>query len=156
MVDKPNEWYVDTGATRHVCSDKSMFSSYTPIKGRNLLMDNSATSQIEGIGRVIVKMTYGKELLLNDILHVPDIRKNLVSGSLLSKYGFRMVFESDKFILTKGGIFLGGGYLNNGLFKMNVMIVHRNLEKNKDASSIYMVDSSYLWHDRLGHVNFNS
>ena len=61
MVDKPNEWYVDTGATRHVCSDKSMFSSYTPIRGRNLLMDNSATSKIEGIGRIILKMTSGKE-----------------------------------------------------------------------------------------------
>ena len=73
MVDKPNEWYVDTRATRHVCSDKSMFSSYTPIRGKNLLMGNSATSQIEGIGHIILKMTSGKELLLNDVLHVPDI-----------------------------------------------------------------------------------
>ncbi|XP_022847663.1 uncharacterized protein LOC111370208 [Olea europaea var. sylvestris] len=33
MVDNPREWFVDTGATRHVCADKKMFSSYTPING---------------------------------------------------------------------------------------------------------------------------
>lgn len=33
MVDNPKEWFVDTGATRHVCVDKEMFSSYTPING---------------------------------------------------------------------------------------------------------------------------
>ena len=32
-------------------------------------------------------MTSGKELTLNDVLHVPEIRKNLASGSLLSKKG---------------------------------------------------------------------
>ncbi|KAL0332969.1 UNVERIFIED_CONTAM: Retrovirus-related Pol polyprotein from transposon TNT 1-94 [Sesamum calycinum] len=42
-------------------------------------------------------MTSGKELTLIDVLHVPDIRKNLVSGSLLVKSGFRLVFESNKF-----------------------------------------------------------
>ena len=25
------EWWVDTGATRHVCSEKKMFSTYNPV-----------------------------------------------------------------------------------------------------------------------------
>ncbi|KAK6140967.1 hypothetical protein DH2020_025285 [Rehmannia glutinosa] len=33
MVDNPREWWIDTGATRHICADKEMFSSYTPING---------------------------------------------------------------------------------------------------------------------------
>ncbi|XP_073130799.1 uncharacterized protein [Henckelia pumila] len=36
MVDHPREWYIDTGATRHVCVDKELFSKYTPISGRQL------------------------------------------------------------------------------------------------------------------------
>ena len=28
----PKEWWIDTGATRHVCSDKMMFSSFEPIE----------------------------------------------------------------------------------------------------------------------------
>ncbi|KAK4380871.1 Retrovirus-related Pol polyprotein from transposon TNT 1-94 [Sesamum angolense] len=85
LVDNPREWWIDTGATRHICSDKEMFSTYTPINGRKLFMGNSATSNIVGIGNVVLKMTSGKELTLIDVFHVPDIRKNLVSGSLLVK-----------------------------------------------------------------------
>ena len=52
-------------------------------------------------------MISGKEFTLNNVLHVPDIRKNLVSGSLLSKNGFRLVFESEKFVLSKNGMYGG-------------------------------------------------
>ena len=86
-------------------------------------MGNSTTSKIEGIGKLILKMTLGKELTLNDVLHVPNILKNLVSNSLLSKNGFKMVFESNNFILTKNEVYVGKGYLTNGLFKINVMTI---------------------------------
>ena len=98
------EWCVDTGATRHVCSDKKMFSSYQTIdNGEQLFIGNSSSSKVEGQGKVVLKMTSGKELTLNDVLHVPEIQKNLVSGSLLSKKGFKLVFVSDNFILSKNG-----------------------------------------------------
>ncbi|KAK4407668.1 hypothetical protein Sango_0347800 [Sesamum angolense] len=87
LVHNPREWWIDTGATRHICSDKEMFSTYTPINGRKLFMENSATSNIVGICNVVLKMTSGNELTLIDVLHVPDIRKNLVSRSLLVKSG---------------------------------------------------------------------
>jgi len=70
-------------------------------------------------GKVILKWTSGKELTLNDVLHVLDIRKNLISGLILSKKSFRMIFESNKFVLTKGGVYVGNGYLIDGLFKTN-------------------------------------
>ena len=84
---------MDTGATRHICLDKKMFSSNEAINdGEQLFMGNPSTSKVEGKEKVILKMTFGKELTLNDVLHVPEIRKNLVFGSLLSKKGFRLVF----------------------------------------------------------------
>ena len=156
LVGNTKEWWVDTGATRHICSDKKMFSLYKTINdGEQLFMGNSSTSKVEGKGKVILKMTYGKELTLNNVLHVPEIRKKLVSGSLLSKKGFRLVFESDKFVLTKSGIYVGKGYMSNGLFKMNVMTILSDFN-NKNTSSAYMLESSNIWHGRLGHVNFDT
>ncbi|KAK9194952.1 hypothetical protein WN943_003067 [Citrus x changshan-huyou] len=81
------EWWIDTGATRHVCSDKGMFTSFEAVSnGEKLFMGISATFEIEGQGKVILKMTSGKKLTLDDVLYVPEIRKNLVSGSLLNKH----------------------------------------------------------------------
>ena len=72
LVGNTKEWWVDTGATRHICSDKKMFSSYEAINdGEQLFMGNSSTSKVEGKEKVILKMTFGKELTLNDVLHVP-------------------------------------------------------------------------------------
>ncbi|KAJ0031111.1 hypothetical protein Pint_13788 [Pistacia integerrima] len=152
----PREWWLDTGATWHVCSDKGLFNSFEPNdNGEKLHMGNSATSEIEGQGRMVLKMTYGKELTLNNVLYVLEIRKNLVSGSLLNKHGFHIVLESDKLVLSKNGMYVGKGYVSDWLFKINVCVVKPN-SINKRISSAYLLESSYVWHGRLGHVNYNT
>ena len=110
-------------------------------------MGNSTTSPIVGLGKVVLKMTSGKELTLIDVLHVPDIRKNLVSGSALVKVGFRLVFQSNNFVLTKNGVFVEKGYLEQSLFKMVVMTVLRKFDGNKIIASSYVVECFNLWHD---------
>ena len=108
MMDcNPKEWWLDTRATRHVCCNKSAFCSLdlTPIEEK-LYMGNSSTSDIMGIGSVILKLTSGKEMKLTHILYVPDIRKNLISGFLLCNHGFKMVFESRKIVLSKNGVYV--------------------------------------------------
>ena len=120
----PKEWWIDTGATRHVCSDKKMFSTFEPIEtGEKMFMGNFATSDIKGQCKVVLKMTSGKELTLTNVLYVPEIRKNLVSGSLLNSHGFRLVFESDKFVLSKSGMYVGKGYMSGGMWNINVMTI---------------------------------
>ncbi|RVW11830.1 hypothetical protein CK203_085676 [Vitis vinifera] len=83
-------------------------------------MGNASSSMVEDKGDVVLNPTLGKKLTLMDVLFVPEIRKNLVSASLLSKKGFKLVFESDKLVLTKSGTFVGKGYMSEGLFKINV------------------------------------
>ncbi|GJU90938.1 retrovirus-related pol polyprotein from transposon TNT 1-94 [Tanacetum coccineum] len=149
------DWWIDNGATRHVCTDKSMFHSFRAVdNGQKLYIDNSATVDIKGEGDVVLKMTSEKELKLTNVLYVPEIRKNLVSGWLLNKFGFRLVFESDKFVLSKNQMYVGKGYAVNAMFKLNVMVVKNDI--NKMNSSAYLIESSNVWHGRLGHVNFNS
>jgi GAG-pre-integrase domain len=164
----PKEWYVDTGATRHVCADRRMFSTYKPVDSdEQLYMGNSSSSKVEGLGSVVLKMTSEKELVLKDVMHVPEIRKNLISGSLLVKKGFCLVFQADKVVLKHQGMYVGRGYLYNGLFKMNVMTkvpaspgvtkVPASPGINEmNTTSAYMIESSTLWHGRLGHVNFGT
>ncbi|CAL8104153.1 unnamed protein product [Prunus armeniaca] len=102
LVGNTKEWWVDTGVTRHICYERKMFSTYEANdQGEPLFMGNSSTSKIHGQWKIVLKMTSGKEVTLNNILHVPEIQKNLVSGSLLNKNGFKLVFEFDKFVLLR-------------------------------------------------------
>ena len=96
------EWILDTGATRHVCKDRSMFTSYQATGDEEqVFMGNARSSPVVGKGNILLKLTSGKTLLLKNVLHVPDIRRNLISGSLLNKAGVKLVIDSDKLIMTK-------------------------------------------------------
>jgi hypothetical protein len=100
-----------------------MFTSYKEVDGENLYMKNSSTSNVLGIGKVILKITFNTLLNSNNVLHVADIRKNLVSSSLLSKNDFKIVFVIDKLILSKSEMFVGKRYISNDLLKINIIII---------------------------------
>ena len=116
-------------------------------------MGNTATTRIAGTRKVMLKMTSSKVLTLNNVLHVPTIRKNFVYDALLVKNGFNCVLVSDKGVISKNEMFIGKGYLNEGLFKLNVIVVDRI---NKNSSFVYLLELSDLWHARLGHVNYKA
>ena len=84
---------------------------------------------------------------------IPTIRQNLVSAALLVKNGFKCVLVSDKAVISKNEMFIGKGYLNEGLFKLNVMVVD---SINKNFASVYLMELSDLWHARLRHVNYKA
>ena len=97
----------------------------------------------------MLKLTSGKTLALNNVLHVPNIRENLFSVALLRKVGVKVSFESNKIIMTKDNIFVGKGFCNQGLF---VLSIYEVMNENA-SSSAYLVDLYDIWHARLGHVS---
>uniref|UniRef100_A0A2N9FHD9 Retrovirus-related Pol polyprotein from transposon TNT 1-94-like beta-barrel domain-containing protein n=1 Tax=Fagus sylvatica TaxID=28930 RepID=A0A2N9FHD9_FAGSY len=114
VVEDSSEWWYDSGATIHVCNNKTLFKEYVEgANGLKVLMGNHNTAKVLGTGTVELKLSSGKKLVLTNVYHVPDIKKNLVSASLLSKNGVKAVIESDKLILSKNGIFVGKGYSCN-------------------------------------------
>ncbi|XP_077252436.1 uncharacterized protein LOC143891806 [Tasmannia lanceolata] len=114
LVENPKEWVLDTGATKHICGDRSSFYNFTKVDGGDqVYMGNSQTSKVMGKGKVLLKLTSGKILALQEVLYVLDIRRNLVSGALLNKNGLKLTFEADKAILSKSNVFVGNGYNAN-------------------------------------------
>jgi hypothetical protein len=65
-------------------------------------MGNGSHARVLVVGTVILKFTLEKTVLLKNVQHVPSIKKNLVSGSLLCRDGYKLVFESNKCIV--GGL----------------------------------------------------
>ncbi|XP_038715024.1 uncharacterized protein LOC120008715 [Tripterygium wilfordii] len=95
LVTNTKYWYVDTGATTHICTDKNLFASYEKKDdGEKIYLANGVPATVEGKG----------------------------------KKGFKMVFESDKFTIGKGEMYVGRGYASDGLFKTCVAVMD---EKSK-------------------------
>ena len=137
LVENSEEWFLDSGATRHICSAKEAFSMYTPAEyNEDLFMGNTVTTRIAGTEKVMLKMTSCKVLTLNNVLHVPTIRKNLLSAALLVKNGFKCVLVSDKAVISKNEMFIGKGYLNESLFKLNIMVAD---SITKNFASVYLL-----------------
>jgi hypothetical protein len=114
------EWWIDTGANIHMCADISLFSSYQAGGAGSLLMKNGLHARVLGVGTVNLKLTSEKTMRLKNMYHVPTIKKNLVSGSLFCRDGFKLVFESNKCVMSKYGNFVGKGYESGGLFCLSM------------------------------------
>lgn len=141
-----NDWWLDSGATIHVCNNKALFKLYNVLEEHEeVLMGNHVAAKVMGKGSVEISFTSGKKLTLVNVFHVPDLRKNLISANLLCKSGFKIVLEADKVIVSKNGVFVGKGYSCDGMFKLSI---------NEISPIVYVVDSSLLWHARLGHLNY--
>jgi hypothetical protein len=98
---------MDNGANIHVCDDIYLFTSFQNGRTGALLMGNRSRAHVHGVGSVILKLTSGKTVLLKHVQHVPSIKKNLISISLLCRDGYKIVFESIKCVVSRHGTFLG-------------------------------------------------
>ncbi|PHT72075.1 hypothetical protein T459_22860 [Capsicum annuum] len=95
VVGNPCKWWMDSGATRHVCANKDLFLSFAPAQVEEMIyMANSSTAKVEGTGKVCLKMNSGKVLTLNNVLYILELCRNMISVSLLDKNEFKCVTVS--------------------------------------------------------------
>nr|GEU57599.1 zinc finger, CCHC-type [Tanacetum cinerariifolium] len=122
VQDDDVAWWVDSGAIMHVCKDRYWFKTYESLNNGSILhMRNDSTALVNGHGYVDLRFSYGKIVSLFNVLHVPNIRKNLVLCSILNNCGYKQMIESNKFVLSKHGVFIGFGYLGNQMFRLNIV-----------------------------------
>jgi hypothetical protein len=98
---RSSDWWVNMGANVHVCSNFSLFSSYQGTQSSSILMGNRYAASVLGVGMVELKLTSGKNVHLKNMQHAPTINRNLISVSLLCQDGYKLVFESNKVVLSK-------------------------------------------------------
>lgn len=84
-------------------------------------LGDDSTQPIEGVGIIDLVFTFGKVITLVDVLYVPTLCSNLVSTGSLNCFGYKKTFESNKYILSRSGMFVGFGYYKPKMFKLNLL-----------------------------------
>ena len=142
-----NVWCVDSGATSHMCVDKSLFTNMKQ-HAEKVELAGKYSVNAQGIGEVNVDCGKYKFSLTN-CLYVPDLSMNFVSVPRADERGFKTTFEEGCATITD---------------KTNGMV----MLKAKKADNLYLLnektqqccltreENAVKWHNRFGHINFQS
>ncbi|KAJ9544289.1 hypothetical protein OSB04_023996 [Centaurea solstitialis] len=150
--DNSSDWFVDSGASAHMTPSAATLDSSMPYTGNDhVSFGNGHILNISRIGNASIT----KNIDLADVLVVPRLTKNLLSISkLTSDSPVDVLFSDDAFTIqnrrTKD--ILARGRCDNGLYVLEQG--HKALMAGLKSNRLR---ASYeLWHNRLGHVAFET
>ena len=84
-------WYIDSGCSKHMTSDKNKFMSLKEGKTGNVTFGNDTPGKIRGKGMVSLSNGQGKA---QDVLLVEGLKHNILSVSQVCDRGCEVVFTS--------------------------------------------------------------
>lgn len=116
MVGDSEEWIVDIRVSHHFYNNKYLFKGLESIiEGKQVFMGNSNVSEVRGRGKVKLMLYSEKKLLLQNLLYVHSLHRNLIFRTLMNKTEIKLVFESNRLVMTRRRKYLGKGYLRGRL-----------------------------------------
>lgn len=98
-----------------MCPHKNWFISYKSWDGVQVLLGNNKACNMIGIGSIKLKLLNGTERILQEVRHVPDLRRNLVSFGMFDSHGLCCKIEGGVLKVIKGSMLVFKGRLENGL-----------------------------------------
>lgn len=118
-------WFLDSGATNHMTNDANQMRDKVDYKGKaQVMVGNGKTLPITHIGiNSVSTLQPNRSLILKDVLHVPNLTKNLVSISQFTRDdNVILLFDSTSCLVKdkSSSHVLLHGTLNNGLYTLNV------------------------------------
>ena len=148
--------------SRHMCHSSTHMRKRTQSTVPRITVANKALVPVQGEGEILFEHQ-GKDrkskILLQKVLHVPNLTSNLASVSMIVKGGNEVIFlenkckvfnAQDKFMLT--------GHLNSqNIYKLDMKEITPNTAASVSSEVIALqtieAKSIEVWHRRLGHLN---
>jgi hypothetical protein len=87
---------------------------------------------------------------------VPALCKNIISGYRILQDGYSFKFENNCCSIYMNNIFYGHAPIIDELFIMNLESERNVYNINAKRQKTNDMNSTYLWHYRLGHIGQNA
>ncbi|XP_070047281.1 uncharacterized protein [Nicotiana tomentosiformis] len=142
------KWIIDTWASHHITLYKELLTTFRTLRDQNssrVQVPTGGRAEITSIGDAVILGSYK----LENVLHVPDFKFNLLSVSKITKQLSCVALFSPDFCVFQGlfnGKVLGIGKEKEGLYILQETI------KLAVGATVHKEDyGRKLWHWRLGH-----
>ena len=133
VADSANSWWIDLGATYHICNSLQGFRVTRSINEgeMQLKMASSASISVIAVGDLSLSFSNNLVLVLHDCLFVPDFRKNLISVSKLCNDSYLVSFNKTYVSIMKENEVVTCGTLVNNLYHIDCVVIQvDNVEKS--------------------------
>ena len=136
--------------------EEEKFAEMKPYDSK-VKVGNSRSLPVNGIGNIKMGIICLKgtivDLVVHDVLYVPDLSTNLISIGKLNKKGFKIVFEDDKcriHLSQETIIECKQSAENDNLFELPMN--EKEDDEKHALNTISKTNNWKLWHYRLGHL----
>jgi hypothetical protein len=147
-----DDFYIDSGSSTHLISDPNLLSNvkhYEP-KTKQIIVANQQTVDVVCSGDLQITTVVGNkqyEVVVNNVLCIPNLTTNLLSVSRIIASGNRVVFNKQGcFVYNSDNDCIGEAKLENEVYRLNIV-------KSQQLIAASVTPSSQTWHRRLGHIN---
>uniref|UniRef100_A0A2N9HHH9 CCHC-type domain-containing protein n=1 Tax=Fagus sylvatica TaxID=28930 RepID=A0A2N9HHH9_FAGSY len=145
-----NSWLLDSACSFHVTPHRNWFDTYRSINCGSVRMGNDATCTIIGMGTIKIKMSDGVVRTLEEVRHIPDMRKNLISLGTLDSKGYSYKSENGIMKVSKGAmVVMTGQKISSNVYKLLGNTILGGVAAVAESED----DDTLLWHMRLGHMS---
>ncbi|KAL7291818.1 hypothetical protein TKK_0014599 [Trichogramma kaykai] len=151
--DVGDRWLTDNGATCHVTFHREWFEHMKTIDRVSVGIANDVCLEAIGIGRVNIKRRVNGEWLdgyLDDVLYVPQFRRNLFSTNVCTSKGLKVLFEGENVkVMTKSNEVVAEGRK----FHRNICSLYFKVIVPREANISQSSCTLQSLHKTLGHIN---
>ncbi|WRX14855.1 Integrase [Theobroma cacao] len=143
-------WILDSACCFHICPRRDWFTTYQSVDMGTVQLGDDFSLSVVGIGTIRIKMFDGMVRTL-EVKHVPDMKKNLISLSLLDKKGYKYSGQDGVLNVSKGALTIMKGKLSGDLYCLvgNTVIETVSVVSSNDPED----DVTRLWNMRFGHMS---
>jgi hypothetical protein len=143
-------WIIDLGESHHMDATKSIYSSLDACKGPPILMGENSLVEVTDKGRI--ELTNES---FENVLHIPKIFINL-----LSVYQMKNSGTGKKFIFTPDAVDIYDMQTNSKVsidevnHQSTIYTFPNFIEPDSALLLTHVDESSRIWNERFGHLNF--
>ncbi|GJR32522.1 retrotransposon protein, putative, ty1-copia subclass [Tanacetum coccineum] len=154
-----NSWVYDTGCGTHICNTKQGLRGAKKLKRGSLYLyvGNGVRAEVEAIGSFDLVLPNGLIIVLDNCHYAPSITRGVVSVSRLVNKGFTQCFTDFGLSVSMNNMIYFNAITVNGIYEIDMrdstLPIVNSMYSISNKRTKPNLDSSYLWHCRLAHIN---